>query len=766
MKKNIDLKIQHANKLIFVRDYENAKNLLIEIVTSEEGKDDFLAHLRLVELAVKLEIVEKVMSFYQDMYASRVLSEKVFTIVKSFLRQHGNIVSKEDSIREFVDLLEIYPVEPAVFYAIGFGLEQLQEWDRSISNYEKALSIDSQWYPCYFGLSQIYYNLNLDDKGDHFFYLYEKQAPYNLYGNFDTHRKLSNDFLENEQYGYAHVAIESLVQWWVENKGTCPKEIKIFEALTKARISAFQGNLSESENQKKNGLSIVTEVLRLKKFDNEALYFIAKVLEEHTEFEISLKIYKKIIRNGDADPAIIYKIGSQFLSLGQSEIAFGLFDEAARYNPTNAEILFGRLVSNLRKNGVDVESYLSLREEMQRLLGHNNDKVRLFSILHNLLALFGGDADIHYEMAKLQKDMGNNEIATNHINSVLSLGDHNQGNYIRAASFFLSIGDINKSHEIAAKVTSENHLNAEQLGEYYYLQSSNNIHLGRYDEASNCLSKLLLDDPWNVTFLTQLIFCKMMRFYNNSKEFDDILIRSLLEGDDKKLDWAKYDQITSNFKSSHENELVYHRSKLRLIYIQGHEKYLLDFVYAAINWNPMVGGGELMKLLNTNFDSPNVYYALSVLFAEQWQLQVSSMWAEQALLHPKTDDSLRRRIYLKMADNYLWQGKNSDRALQYAMFARSDESDDDRKTNTVIGHAYLRQGKPKEAGLHLQQGESDSLETKYLKGLLEYRNGANLKASIIWKPLLTMRTESIKDHHIKKELLKYYFEVEPYLKVN
>ena len=147
-------------------------------------------------------------------------------------------------------------------------------------------------------------------------------------------------------------------------------------------------------------------------------------------------------------------------------------------------------------------------------------------------------------------------------------------------------------------------------------------------------------------------------------------------------------------------------------------------------------------------------------------LQVSSMWAEQALLHPKTDDSLRRRIYLKMADNYLWQGKNSDRALQYAMFARSDESDDDRKTNTVIGHAYLRQGKPKEAGLHLQQGESDSLETKYLKGLLEYRNGANLKASIIWKPLLTMRTESIKDHHIKKELLKYYFEVEPYLKVN
>jgi len=54
----------------------------------------------------------------------------------------------------------------------------------------------------------------------------------------------------------------------------------------------------------------------------------------------------------------------------------------------------------------------------------------------------------------------------------------------------------------------------------------------------------------------------------------------------------------------------------------------------------------------------------------------------------------------------------------------------------------------------------------YVKGLLEYRNGAHKIANQIWKPLLKVKTESLRLHNIKQEILKYYFEETPYLKVN
>jgi len=57
-------------------------------------------------------------------------------------------------------------------------------------------------------------------------------------------------------------------------------------------------------------------------------------------------------------------------------------------------------------------------------------------------------------------------------------------------------------------------------------------------------------------------------------------------------------------------------------------------------------------------------------------------------------------------------------------------------------------------------------ESAYLIGLLHYRNGLRMKANKVWKPLLTLRSENLKFHNIKQEILKYYFDGVPYLKAN
>jgi tetratricopeptide (TPR) repeat protein len=766
MKREIELKLEQANKLIFVKDYEAAKDLLIEVVSSDQGKEQLIVHLRLAELAVKLNAVEEFLLFYDEMRSEQIFSEKTTDFSKAFIKQHAELVSMEESVELFIKLVDKYKDEPAGYYAIGFGLEYMHNWERAIANYEKALSIDSSWYPSYFGLSQIYYNLNSDDKGDHFFYLYEKEAPYNLYGNFDTHRKLCNEFLEKEEFEYALNAIDSLSEWWEENKGICPKEIKIFEQFTKARITGFSGDRLKSDMFRKNAMTLVTEVLRSHSFDTGALYFIAKVLEEHTEFDMALNVYKLLLKRGDVDPAIVQKIGSQFLTLGQNDIAYDLFDEAYKENPGNRELAFGKLVSKLRSLGIDVESYLAQREKMQSFVNANGDKVELFSLLHSLLAQFEGDAQVHYEIAVLYLDMGNSDRAISHIDLMYALEEFNPNTSMKAANFYLKCGKVDQAFNVLNQIKHAHIFNSTQLEEYQHLQATVFMQLGQFETATNFLQKLIEVDPWNVSYLVQLIYSKSMKICEDKGEYEDETVKSLMSGYDHNLDWAKFDKISYDLQGLHETELYFLRTKLRYLYAQGSEEKLLDFVHAAITWNPMLGGNELIRLLNTNFDSPQVYYGLSVMFSEQWQLEVSSMWAEQALLHPEINDEMRRRLYLKLADNYLWQGSNLEKALQYATFAHELGVVSDEEANRVIGHAYLKQGKPKEAGAHLDQGDSLNLETSYLKGLLEFRNGALEKANKIWKPLLTVKSVTLKDHHIKQELLKYYFESEPYLKVN
>ena len=84
MKKEIELKLEHANKLIFVKDYLAAKNLLLEIVSSENGKDQLIVHLRLAELSVKLNVVDEILSFYDQMLSENFFSEKTADFSRAF----------------------------------------------------------------------------------------------------------------------------------------------------------------------------------------------------------------------------------------------------------------------------------------------------------------------------------------------------------------------------------------------------------------------------------------------------------------------------------------------------------------------------------------------------------------------------------------------------------------------------------------------------------------------------------------------------------
>ena len=81
--------------------------------------------------------------------------------------------------------------------------------------------------------------------------------------------------------------------------------------------------------------------------------------------------------------------------------------------------------------------------------------------------------------------------------------------------------------------------------------------------------------------------------------------------------------------------------------------------------------------------------------------------------------------------------------------------------------AHLKSGQMKEAKVYLEQtNNSSDKETTYLKGLYHYRNGSAEKANEIWKPLIIIPTENLRAHHLKQEMMKYYYEGTPYHKAN
>ena len=213
-----------------MKRYKEAQKVLDHIVNDATGRREILVQIRRIELASMLSDLDKL----RDQYVRELedsddpLRSELFV---ALAEQHGEFVTPSESIGVFQDLIKRGGPAAGAYYGIGYGMESQGNHERAVYNYEQSLKADPDWYLSYFGLSQIYYQQGDETKGDHFFYLFEKSAPYNVYGNFETHRSLYQEFLEQDRYEEAEAAIVALSEWWTENRGRCPTEIQIYELL-------------------------------------------------------------------------------------------------------------------------------------------------------------------------------------------------------------------------------------------------------------------------------------------------------------------------------------------------------------------------------------------------------------------------------------------------------------------------------------------------------------------------------------------------------
>lgn len=774
MHPSVEQRLEQANKLIFVKRYAEAERLLDDAVQSREGRQELIVHLRRVELASMLKKLDKIRAEYLKALKSGA-DPLVNEVCLIFVDQQVEDVSHPETINAFQEILKQFGPNAACYYGIGFSMEAQGNHERAVYNYEQALSLDPNWFLAYFGLSQLYYHMGDEKKGDHFFYLFEQAAPYNVYGNFETHRKLCQELLEDERYAEAEAAIQSLSEWWMENKGACPVEIQIYELLATAKISDAQGDRPQAESRKTRASALALAALDDPKTSEGVLYFVAKVLEEFDDFNKAVRFYKRILRSdgNGANPVLVQKIGSQFLSLGEFRLAKEIFEEAYDVHPENPDIRFCLLVANLKLASVNVEDYLIGRERLRQLVSDvsagGGDKVELLALLHSLMAKYGGDADVQGHVADVYLKLGNVDRAARHYDSMFQLDGKNRATALKFAAFVMQYRDPDRAMEVLSKIQVGTGLSSEHTAEVYWLKANFFARKKDYRQSLGLLRQVLAIDPWNVSYLVQEVInlIHLATLDDEHKKIDRVLQTLSSSTDDGRLDWVEFDQVTERLESQHAYELVYARRKLRYLYANGSEDSLQSLVRAACAHDASRGTYDLMKLLNTNFDSPTIYWALGYVFKELWQLETASVWFEQMLLYPALDNDLKAKAYVELADCFIWQNRQLPKAIEYAKLAIDLDQQRDARSVRVLAHAYLKSGQVRQASIYLDQTEvSDDPEVRYLKGLVQYRNGAEQRAKELWKPLLTVRSESLRFHTIKQEVLKFYFEGAPYLKAN
>lgn len=635
LEKNIQDLFNSANKLIFVQEYAKAFAILNKLVNKHpEARDNLLIQLRRIELACKLSLSSQILEEFRKLHeASSTMNSEILIAMTA---QQAHLVPNSASIKTYSDLTLKYGESAAAYYGIALGLEAEGNSDRALFNYQQSLQKDASWYPSFFGMSQIYYHQNDYVQGHHFFYLFEQLAPYALYGNVETHKSLSFEFLRNKQYHEAEQAIRSLTQWWIDSRKHCPLKYKILESLMMSLIEKEKGNNETSETYKQTAHQEIESLLKEPNLEVDDLKYLTRVLKDFEAVDFNTEVYKNILKH------------------------------------------------SLEPNNIDVKLYYAS-----------------FLIAHDSL-------DEGYALLK-------------------------------------KLSEQNVDEETRCQIQA-------LYSRYFELKKD-------YDDAIARISLALEVDPWNLEYIAQAIRCQMSALYGEDYVHEPMTLSKDLSNIGKDS-WSEFDRTTTHLSAQHQSYLVYNRSKLRFLYSGGKEDYIYDFIEKGIIFDPSKAAHECLKLLNTNFETPFLFWCLGVLFKEAGFLEISELWFEILLNKSGVPNELRLQTKIDLSDSYNWRGVNLQKALGYLKFVNEADARFNELAFLKMAHTHLKLGEMRQARecLNKIKNMGESIEFTYLQGLLSYRDGSLSQAKTIWKPILTANAITLRDHRIKQEILAYYFD--------
>ncbi len=765
--------LEKANKLIFVKCYEEAAEFLQELTLNPATSANLLIHLRYIELETLRGNLLKLHEFYTTTAFPKTLDKNQVIYLASLIEVYGDFVPYHQALENMENLAKKAPSSVVLTYGLGYLEERAQNTNKAILHYEASLKIDPQWYPSLFGLSQILYQQQNTERADYYFFEFEKAAPFNVYGNFETHRNLSVEFLEAEQFAKSIMAIQTLSDWWHESKGFIPDEILLYELLASSQILTKQKEPVDAAKKLEEARKLAEQLLSIATpAEENILFFVARVLEEFNQKDLATDFFKLILLSNSENVKTVQRVGSHLLNSPDIELALKVLSEVYQKFPDQSEVRFCYLVAKLKKHSVNVEEYLLARERLKSLSEKPDSQVETFALIHQLNARYSDDPEVIYEFSKLQEKMGNHAKTDELIQKLYAIDPLGSVTMLRFVQHFVKRKNFKNSSLILAElVTRIDRLSSDDRRMLRSLQIAfllNDNSRECFDTAKTISAESLRDDPWHIPAIVESI--KILSAYDNDKRqhyFFDHGLETLGGNEEKSIHWQEFDRHSLEVLNLQEFELAYQRSKLKYLFTRGDFQSLKAVVEVGSQFDAEKARTELLRLLNTNFDGPLIYWALGKLSFDLWQLQTSVMWFVEGLKLNYLQITQRALLQIELADAYIFIGDNLDKATELATSAYEIATERNKmQTQLVLAHALIKKGRIREAEAFLSDTVSSIgghyFEQVYLCGLIHYRNGQNQLAKKIWKPLITINASGMRQHFLKVQLQKYYFDGDQY----
>lgn len=760
--------LRNINKNIFVKKYEDSYLELESLIKAHP--EYYMAHIRFIELGLKQKTTNLQKKYYlKEMNYGE--DKKLYEIVFGFvLLQEENIDIKRAE-KYFLNLMEKHGENAPILYGLGICMQSMERFDSAIIYFEKSLNLDPEFCLSYFNLSQIYYIISQYEQGDNYFYLYESSSPYSVYGNFETHRTLAYEYLEKEKYEEATNAITTLSEWWLENKGHVPNEIKIYELLLISKIEAEKGESKSSLDKKNEALLICNETLADSAYNGEVLYFIAKTLEENEEPYFKNRFFKKLLTYKDLNTLLLDKICKQLVSEGSFDDFEELIEACYEVHPDHSKVRFYRLISKLRQNGTKIEEYLSLKEKLAEIPDTDSNRVKIFSMLNHLNFQYNKDPDVLGGLADIFESIGQIEQAEQRYHVMMEHDACSTHTKIKYCKFLLKNGlmdgfleqmesliDFDSNQDVLEIDKDLSYLKSE----YFFLKNDFKSALTQINFVGNI-------ESWNSKYIVskiKIMESTILKDSVKSVSFSENFSQSGSEIAAEEY-WINFDSVTKAWQEKSQFELVYLREKFRFLHKNEEEESYFRIDQAARMYDSQEGADDFVRLLNTNYHTSYLFLILGRLYKDLRLLEVSKVWYQTLLKERDIADKLRSEALIEIADCLIWQNSQLPKATEYLKLALDLEKSQKEEIFLKLAHAYLKMGEIDTAKIYINDLDGENrIERIFLNGLIRYRNGATQAAREIWKPILTVPTETLLVHNIKQEILKYYFDNQSYFPSN
>jgi len=238
---------QYANRLIFVKKHQEAEEILFKLASSFCDYEYSLIELRRIELAVYCSKLYFFENFYKNKFIEKK-NEIIYYILLTFVKQLLFKITVKDSYLVYNKIILDGHKNSIIYYLLGMS-QQSFDLDAAQISFIHSLHIREDFYPSHFALSQIYYRLGEITQGNSHFCRFEELTPYHLYGQNRTHYEVAQFFKKKGRIQEALTAISLLRNWWQKTQPAVPREIMIFELVSKASLlKDVKGREAEYKN--------------------------------------------------------------------------------------------------------------------------------------------------------------------------------------------------------------------------------------------------------------------------------------------------------------------------------------------------------------------------------------------------------------------------------------------------------------------------------------------------------------------------------------